>query len=222
MISIWIDGACKANGKPECISAGGLFIVDNEMRTYARTVHEFKSTSQRGEIHALIEALVICHEYALHGESDFRIVTDSEYMYNTVTKGWLSNWERKGWITAAGDPVKNKDLWERISALLVGLQDLSMFHIKGHCLSIGKVAGAILIATDPSGSSLRDRLYEIYTKAKPERLVEARELFLKNHDYEVPDEDTLKELIVGNCVADFIATDHVTFVHSNWNNNKEA
>lgn len=218
MISIWIDGACKANGKPECISAGGLFIVDNEGYAYTQTVHELNSTSQRGEIHALIKALQLCILYRNKGESDFRIVTDSEYMYNTVNKGWLSNWERKGWITAAGDPVKNKDLWERIIGLLVGLEDLVMFHIKGHCLSIGKVAGAALIATDPSGSSLRNRLYEIYKTAKPERLSEARELFLKNHDYEVPDEEALRELIVGNCVADFIATDHVTYVHSNLSN----
>jgi ribonuclease HI len=221
MISIWIDGACKANGKPECISAGGLFIVDNEMRTYARTVHELNSTSQRGEIHALIEALVVCNEYRNKGESDFRIVTDSEYMYNTVTKDWLSNWERKGWITANGDPVKNKDLWSIIKILLIGLPDLSLFHIKGHCLSIGKVTGAALLATDTSGSSLRAKLYEIYETAKPSRLAEARELFLKNHEYEIPSEEALRELIVGNCVADFIATDYVTYVHSNWIN-KEA
>jgi ribonuclease HI len=36
-----------------------------------------------------------------------------------VKKGigeWLPNWIRRGWKTAAGDPVKNKDLWERLAS----------------------------------------------------------------------------------------------------------
>ena len=31
-------------------------------------------------------------------------------------KEWLPNWIRRGWKTAAGQPVLNQDLWERLSA----------------------------------------------------------------------------------------------------------
>jgi ribonuclease HI len=42
-----------------------------------------------------------------------RLHTDSEYVKRGITE-WLSGWKRKGWKTAAGQPVKNVDLWERL------------------------------------------------------------------------------------------------------------
>jgi ribonuclease HI len=39
--------------------------------------------------------------------------TDSQYLRDGITK-YINNWKRNGWRTAAKDPVKNKDLWERL------------------------------------------------------------------------------------------------------------
>jgi len=39
--------------------------------------------------------------------------TDSQYVQKGIGE-WLPNWIKRGWKTAAGDPVKNKDLWERL------------------------------------------------------------------------------------------------------------
>ena len=41
--------------------------------------------------------------------------TDSQYVQKGIGE-WLPNWIRRGWKTAAGEPVKNKDLWERLLA----------------------------------------------------------------------------------------------------------
>jgi ribonuclease HI len=32
-------------------------------------------------------------------------------------KSWIHNWRRKGWKTASGTPVKNRDLWEELDEL---------------------------------------------------------------------------------------------------------
>lgn len=216
MVSIWIDGASKNNGKPDCVSAGGAFIMIDNRYVGTDTVHEFNSTSQRGELNALLNALRACHKYMAVGETDFRIVTDSEYIYNTITKAWYINWQIKGWITAAGEPVKNRDIWEEVAKLLVDLDDLSMFHIKGHVISIGKVTASNLLKDDPHASCLYQRLCEIYKNAKPEKIQEAKQLFIKNHGYEVPDESTLKDLIVGNMVADCVATEYIADVAYNY------
>lgn len=38
---------------------------------------------------------------------------DSQYVRQGITE-WMPNWVRRNWKTAAGDPVKNRDLWERL------------------------------------------------------------------------------------------------------------
>ena len=46
-----------------------------------------------------------------------RLHTDSTYVRNGIT-GWLAGWKRNGWLTAAKQPVKNADLWQRLDGRL--------------------------------------------------------------------------------------------------------
>ena len=41
------------------------------------------------------------------------LTTDSQYVRQGITE-WMAGWLRRGWKTAGGDPVKNRDLWERL------------------------------------------------------------------------------------------------------------
>ena len=41
--------------------------------------------------------------------------TDSQYVRDGITK-YINNWKRNGWRTAAKEPVKNQDLWQRLDA----------------------------------------------------------------------------------------------------------
>jgi ribonuclease HI len=43
------------------------------------------------------------------------VVSDSQYLVNALSK-WIHGWRRKGWRTAAGEPVLNRDLIEAIDA----------------------------------------------------------------------------------------------------------
>ncbi|MEL0088474.1 MAG: RNase H family protein, partial [Halieaceae bacterium] len=52
------------------------------------------------------------------------------YVRDGITK-WLANWERNGWRTAAKKPVKNKELWQALSAE-VARHDVKWFWVKGH------------------------------------------------------------------------------------------
>ena len=43
----------------------------------------------------------------------------------------MAGWKRKGWVTAAGTPVKNQDLWQQLDAAFSAHQ--VRFHwVKGH------------------------------------------------------------------------------------------
>jgi ribonuclease HI len=42
---------------------------------------------------------------------------DSQYVLKGMTE-WISGWKARGWKTAAKQPVKNVDLWQRLDALI--------------------------------------------------------------------------------------------------------
>ena len=52
---------------------------------------------------------------ALREPCELDLNTDSQYVRQGILE-WLRNWIRRGWKTAGGDPVKNRDLWERLHA----------------------------------------------------------------------------------------------------------
>ena len=59
------------------------------------------------------------------------IVTDSQLMLNSMTK-WLAGWKRKGWKTAAGQPVKNQDLLTALDAEVNRHAAVRWHWVRGH------------------------------------------------------------------------------------------
>lgn len=212
MLAIAIDGACRRNGKPDCVSAGGVFIMCmdenlNLINTTLLTNYEVGSTNQRGELLALLTAL----DYVYEAQQHAQIITDSEYLFNTMTKEWYKNWMNKGWITAAGTPVKNKDIWVEIMNAQMRCEkagyDVTFYHIKGHVVSFGKVTAGKLIDQDRSGRLLYDAIKTRVEKAtlKEGMYDQIVELSVKNNGF-VLDTDTLNRFIITNTVADAVAT----------------
>ena len=59
------------------------------------------------------------------------IFTDSSYLKNAFTAGWLTKWKRNGWRTATKNPVLNQDLWVELDKL-VGERKIKFNWVKGH------------------------------------------------------------------------------------------
>lgn len=70
------------------------------------------ATENRAHLLILIKAL----ERLKHA-CELEIYTDSEYIRSGTLK-WLKDWERRGWVTAKGRPVANKEEWQQASELL--------------------------------------------------------------------------------------------------------
>ena len=105
-VEIHTDGACLGNPGPGGWAA--LLRYGAHERELAGA--EAETTNNRMELMAAISAL----ESLTEGCS-VELYTDSQYVRQGIGE-WLPNWLRRGWKTAGGDPVKNRDLWERLQA----------------------------------------------------------------------------------------------------------
>ena len=105
-VQIHTDGACLGNPGPG--GWAGLLRWRGIEREVAGG--EPDTTNNRMELMAAIAALE-----ALREPCDVVLHTESQYVRQGITE-WMANWLRRGWKTAGGDPVKNRDLWERLHA----------------------------------------------------------------------------------------------------------
>ena len=126
-VEIYTDGACSGNPGPGGWGAV-LFYRGHEKELYGGEAA--KTTNNRMELMAAIQALE-----SLTRAVPVRLHTDSTYVRNGVTK-WLPIWKRNGWKTAAKQPVKNADLWQRLDAAM-GRHDVDWRWVKGHAGNVG-------------------------------------------------------------------------------------
>ncbi|WP_027896064.1 ribonuclease HI [Zestomonas thermotolerans] len=121
LVEIFTDGACKGNPGPG--GWGALLIykgVEKELWG-----GEPETTNNRMELTAAIRGLA-----ELKRPCQVRLVTDSEYVMRGITE-WLPNWKKRGWKTAAKQPVKNADLWQQLDEQ-VSRHQVTWEWVRGH------------------------------------------------------------------------------------------
>jgi ribonuclease HI len=67
---------------------------------------------------------------ALNRASSIVLTTDSQYVRKGITE-WIKGWKSKGWKNASRQPVKNRDLWERLDELC-DTHSIAWRWVKGH------------------------------------------------------------------------------------------
>jgi ribonuclease HI/uncharacterized phage-like protein YoqJ len=116
---VYTDGACLGNPGPggwAWLVPGGRYASGPEALT----------TNQRMEIRAVLEAARV-----LGGP--LHVHSDSTYVVNCFRDRWWEGWLRRGWRTAAGKPVANRDLWEPLIDLHQAAPGRLRFQwVKGH------------------------------------------------------------------------------------------
>ena len=85
-----------------------------------------KTTNNRMELMAVIVALE-----ALNRPCEVEVHSDSQYVVNAFNKHWIDGWKKRGWKTANKQPVKNRDLWERLLAAK-SKHKVEFIWVKGH------------------------------------------------------------------------------------------
>lgn len=104
-IIIYTDGSCSGNPGPGGWAA--LLIFGETKKECMGAVAE--TTNNRMELRAALEAL-----QSLKEPCKVKLHTDSAYLKNAFTQGWIKNWQKNGWRTASKKPVENQDLWKKL------------------------------------------------------------------------------------------------------------
>lgn len=121
-VEIWTDGACSSNPGP-----GGYGIIfKHQGRNWEKSGGFRLTTNNRMELMGVIVALE-----TLPANSRVKLFSDSQYLVNSITKGWAESWRARGWIKKGGHAVPNADLWKRLLDLC-GRHEIDIQWVKGH------------------------------------------------------------------------------------------
>ena len=121
------DGACSGNGTANARGGWAAILRAADGSEQVLTGGEVGTTNNRMELTAALEGL-----RATPKGSTVELVTDSSYVANAISKGWLSAWQNRGWKTSDKKPVANRDLWEALLVQLARHAKVEPTLVRGH------------------------------------------------------------------------------------------
>ena len=134
-VTIYCDGASRGNGKADAIGAYGTIIqfIDRNGKLHEKELTEaFKGvTNNQMELLGAIKGLEV-----LKVPCKVTLYSDSKYLCDAINKRWLEGWKTKGWINSSKQPVKNKELWEKLHSMLM-VHNVEFIWVKGHASNEG-------------------------------------------------------------------------------------
>lgn len=107
-VELYTDGACSGNPGPGGFAA--ILLFEGKEKTVSGG--EQDTTNNRMELMAVIEGLS-----SLNEPCEVELYTDSKYVQQAITLGWIEDWEKRDWKRKTG-PLLNPELWQRLNELL--------------------------------------------------------------------------------------------------------
>ena len=121
-VTIYTDGACSGNPGP---GGWGAILewngVEKELSGGAAD-----TTNNRMELTGVIRALSCLKEPCV-----VELYSDSKYVIDALSKGWVYGWQKRGWVKSDKKPALNVDLWQELLPL-IARHDVRYHWVKGH------------------------------------------------------------------------------------------
>ncbi|MEM9016857.1 MAG: ribonuclease HI, partial [Verrucomicrobiota bacterium] len=121
-VEIFTDGSSRGNPGP----GGYGTIVRYGEHTRELSEGYERTTNNRMEILAAIAGLEILKE-----PCEVVVYSDSRYLVDAQSKGWVEGWKAKGWKKKDKSAVKNVDLWKRLEKVAAP-HSIKWNWVKGH------------------------------------------------------------------------------------------
>ena len=146
-VTVYTDGGASGNPGP-----GGYGVVLLSGKHRKEMSGGFRlTTNNRMELLAVIIAL----ETLKFDGTDVTIYSDSKYVVDAVTKGWVFGWEKKGFAKK-----KNPDLWKRFLKIYPK-HKVEFVWVKGHAgHELNEVADRLAVSAYQEGILEADEVYE--------------------------------------------------------------
>jgi ribonuclease HI len=147
-ITIYTDGSSRGNPGP----GGYGTVLISDQGHYKELSEGFrKTTNNRMELLSVIVGL----ESMKQPGADIKIFSDSKYVVDSVEKGWLHAWEKKGFLNK-----KNPDLWKRFLAVY-RKHNVTFEWVKGHAGNkYNEICDKLAVAASQRENLLVDEAYE--------------------------------------------------------------
>lgn len=116
-VAIYTDGACSGNPGPG--GYGVVLIFGGKRKELSKGFR--RTTNNRMEIMAAIAGLE-----ALKERCKVNLHSDSQYLVDAMTRGWVLKWKANAW-----KKKKNQDLWEKLLQLCAK-HEVQFTWVKGH------------------------------------------------------------------------------------------
>ena len=120
-VEIFTDGACRGNPGPG--GYGSIIRTRDQQNEISGSAKN--TTNNIMELTAAVVALKQLKE-----PCEVTLTSDSQYLVKGMTQ-WIEGWAKKGWLTAAKQPVKNKDIWLELNKLNK-IHKISWKWVRGH------------------------------------------------------------------------------------------
>jgi len=121
-VLLFSDGACSGNPGP-----GGYGVILQYEENKKELSGSFAdTTNNRMEIFAIIAGLEELKESCM-----VSVYTDSRYVVDSMSKGWVYRWKSNGWMRNKKDKALNVDLWKRLLAQCER-HEVKFIWIRGH------------------------------------------------------------------------------------------
>lgn len=121
-VIIYTDGACSNNPGP---GGWGAVVMYKDVKKEI-SGFEDNTTNNKMEIMAVIQALELLKE-----PCNVKVYSDSAYVVNSISKGWVYSWKKNNWIKSDKKKAKNIDLWE-IMLKCMNMHKIEFIKVKGH------------------------------------------------------------------------------------------
>ena len=146
-VTVYTDGGASGNPGP---GGYGIVLLSGDHRKELNRGFRL-TTNNRMELLAVIVAL---ETLKVEG-TDVTIYSDSKYVVDAVTKGWVFNWEKKNFAKK-----KNPDLWKRFLKIYPKHR-VEFIWVKGHAGNeLNEVADRLAVSAYKEGVLEVDEVYE--------------------------------------------------------------
>jgi len=201
-ILVFTDGAAKGNPGP-----GGWGVIIATPQGHVRELggRAAHTTNNQMELTAPIEALRAVRDLggpvALHA--------DSTYVIRGITE-WIRGWRRRGWLTAEGKPVLNRELWDALAEAVAarGRGGVTWHWVRGH--------------TAVPGNERCDEIASAFATGLPVELYDGPLLHYPIAVHDLPDDTALPKRSGGAATAKVPAYSYLSVVdgvpmrHATW------